>query len=136
VDRSKHQRRRQRADAIVEFAFLAPLLALVLFGVMELSRVVDAWIVVHNAAREGARAGVVARPAPDAATAARNAATTYLNSASATRTDVARVVVNAPTVTSDAVRVTAEMDIIIYTPLVNSLIGSPVPVSASVTMPR
>jgi len=50
-------RGRRRGDAVVEFALIAPVLLLLLFGVTELGRVVDAWVVVHNGVREGARAG-------------------------------------------------------------------------------
>jgi Flp pilus assembly protein TadG len=133
-----HTRRpkRQRGDSIVEFALLAPMLCLLLFGIMEVSRLVDAWIVVHNAAREGARAGTIARPSPDAATAARTAALAYLNLAKADRGDVAAVTVPTPDVKGDAVVVTAQMDITLYTPLVQSFIPSPVPVRATVEMPR
>jgi Flp pilus assembly protein TadG len=112
------------------------MLCLLLFGLLEVSRLVDAWIVVHNAAREGARAGTVARPNPDAISAAQNAATAYLNLVKDDRGDVAQVVVPTPLLTTGGLRVTARMDIHLYTPLVQSFIPSPVPVQASVEMPR
>ena len=129
------RRRRQRGDAVVEFALLAPTLVLILFGVLELGRVVDAWLVVHNAAREGARAGAAAVLGQDPATSAQNAALGYLASGLGARTDVATTNVT-PVVTSDDVRVTAEADIYLYTPLFQALVTSPVPVRATVDMRR
>lgn len=127
---------RQRADAVVEFALLAPLLVLILFGILELGRVVDAWIVVHNAAREGARAGIVSNPLPTAAGAAQNAATSYLTTSTTNRADIDQIVVTTPVVSPESVTVTAELRVRIYSPLMQMVIPSPLPVRASVTMPR
>ena len=112
------------------------MLCLMLFGIMEVGRLVDAWIIVHNAAREGARAGSVARPNPDASTAARNAATTYLTLSADDRNDVVGILVPMPVVSIDSVKVTAQMNVSLYTPLIQSLIPSPVSVRATVEMPR
>jgi Flp pilus assembly protein TadG len=127
---------RSRGDAIVEFALLAPCLLLMLFGVLELGRVVDVWVVVHNAAREGARAGVQSRTDAEAFSSAQQAATDYLSAALATRTDIAGVVVPPPTVSPDTVQVTTEVDVQIYTPLIQALVRSPVPVRATTTLAR
>jgi hypothetical protein len=79
---------------------------------------------------------VVNHPVPDAAGAAKQAAINYLQFVSSTRSDVATIYVPAPIVTTDAVEVTAEMDVQIFTPVIQSLINSPVPVKATVRMPR
>lgn len=47
--------RSQRGAALVEFAVILPVLIILLFGVWEMGRIFDAWLVVTNAAREGAR---------------------------------------------------------------------------------
>jgi hypothetical protein len=52
------------------------------------------------------------------------------------RGDVAAVVVPNPVLTSGGLKVTARMDVHLYTPMVQSFIPSPVPVQASVEMPR
>lgn len=44
----------------MEFALILPLLALILMGIFDLGRAFYAYNVVANAAREGARAGVIA----------------------------------------------------------------------------
>jgi len=47
-------------QALVEFALILPLLILILMGIFDLGRAFYAYSVVANAAREGARAGVIA----------------------------------------------------------------------------
>jgi Flp pilus assembly protein TadG len=121
---------RQRGDAIVELALVAPIL-LVLLG-----RVIDVWVVVHYAAREGARLGARATTNATAGTAAQQATTNYLGSALAGRTDLARTLVPAPVVLTDSVQVTAEADVVTYVPLIQSPVGSLVVVRATAVMRR
>jgi Flp pilus assembly protein TadG len=45
----------QRGASLVEFAILAPLLLILLFGIVEMSRAMFAYTTVWSAAREGAR---------------------------------------------------------------------------------
>lgn len=54
-----HERRRgsERGQSMVELALLVPLLALILLGLIDFGRVFGAFIVITNAAREGARYG-------------------------------------------------------------------------------
>ena len=127
---------KQRGDAIVEFILVVPILLLILFGIMELGRVLDAWIVVQNAAREGARTGALATPDSSVGTAATAAANSYLSTAFSSRTDVDKKIISAPVVSSDAVSVTVEADIHIYTPFMQAILASSVPVRATAVMPR
>ncbi|HEY3061573.1 MAG TPA: TadE/TadG family type IV pilus assembly protein [Chloroflexota bacterium] len=130
-------RSRRRGDAIVEFALLAPMLVLILFGILELGRVVDAWVVVHNAAREGARAGVLIYGDGDAATGAQSATLAYLGSGLTGRTDIATTPTPSVQVTTDSVQVTAEVDVRLYTPLFATILGvNPIPVRATASMRR
>jgi Flp pilus assembly protein TadG len=128
-------RDRQRGDAVIEFAMLAPILLLILFGILEVGRLVDAWIVVENAAREGARVGAeTVGSAPDVA--AQQAALNYLTGGLAPRGDVSSTAVPTPVVTSDSVQVTARANVQLYTPLFRALLPAPVPVSATASMRR
>lgn len=52
-------RHREEAVTIVTFALVAPVLLLILFGTMEMGRVLNAWMVITNEAREAARYGAV-----------------------------------------------------------------------------
>lgn len=51
--------RRERGEAIVEFALLAPVLFVLLFALVDFGRAFDASVVTTNAAREGARYGAL-----------------------------------------------------------------------------
>lgn len=53
------RRRSRRAAALVEFAFIAVVLVLILFGILEYGRFLFMMQVATNAAREGARYAVV-----------------------------------------------------------------------------
>jgi Flp pilus assembly protein TadG len=136
VDRFLKHRR--RGDSIVEFALVMPILLLILFGILEVGRVLDAWIVVKNAAREGARIGTLATTSTTAQTNAQQAATAYLQTAFASRTDVDQTFVQVPAVsaTSDNVQVNVEADVHIYTPFMQAILSASLPVRATAIMPR
>jgi Flp pilus assembly protein TadG len=50
--------RRRTGAAVVEFAFVAPLLAMIIMGMIELSRAVMVKVTLSDAARAGCRAGI------------------------------------------------------------------------------
>ena len=136
MDSSGILKDRRRGDAIVEFALVLPILLLILFGILELGRVLDAWIVVQNAAREGARVGTLDATAAAAATDAQSAANSYLSTAFAARSDVDKTVISTPVVTTDAVQVNVEADIHIYTPFMQAILSPSLPVRATAILPR
>ena len=53
------RRTRQKAQAIVELAFVLPVLLLVIMGIIEFGRIFMAQQTITNAAREGARLGIL-----------------------------------------------------------------------------
>lgn len=55
---------RQRGVAAVEFALILPLLIVVLFGIVDFGLMIYNKAMITNAAREGARAGIVLRNPP------------------------------------------------------------------------
>ncbi|HEX7119425.1 MAG TPA: TadE/TadG family type IV pilus assembly protein [Longimicrobiales bacterium] len=59
-DNRKAGRRRERGQALVEFALILPLLLLLVIGLVEFGRAWNAFQVITDAAREGARTAVVA----------------------------------------------------------------------------
>jgi Flp pilus assembly protein TadG len=71
----------RRGAAAVEFAFVAPVLILLVFGMIEFGRMVMVQQVLTNASREGARVGIL-----DDSTAAdvSDAVNTYLTSSNIT----------------------------------------------------
>jgi Flp pilus assembly protein TadG len=54
-----HARRSNRAQALVEFALIAPIFFLVLFSIVEAGRFIFYYEMLNNATREGARYAIV-----------------------------------------------------------------------------
>jgi Flp pilus assembly protein TadG len=71
--------RDQRGQSMTEFALVLPILALLLFGVIQFGLVFNNYLTLTDAVRAGARKAAVSRRLPDprgaAETATRNAAT-------------------------------------------------------------
>ena len=66
--------RTERGAAAVEFALIASLLAVIVFGIFEFGRVFSQYEVLQGAAREGARVAAVRAPAGDVVARVRQAA--------------------------------------------------------------
>jgi Flp pilus assembly protein TadG len=56
------QLRRERGQDLIEYALILPVLALLLFGIMEFGLVIFSYNTIGDAAREGARYGAVHCP--------------------------------------------------------------------------
>ncbi|MGW9412715.1 TadE/TadG family type IV pilus assembly protein [Arthrobacter cupressi] len=67
-------RNSERGAVAVEFALLAPVLVLLLLGIMEFGRAYNAQVSLTNAAREGVRVMAISNDQTAARTAAKNAA--------------------------------------------------------------
>jgi Flp pilus assembly protein TadG len=52
----------QKGQSMVELALILPVIILLLFGILEFGRIFYSYIVITNAAREGARIGAVGSP--------------------------------------------------------------------------
>lgn len=52
--------RGQRSQSIVEFAIIAPLLLVLIFGIIDFGRVIYVYVTLNQAVNEGARAAVIA----------------------------------------------------------------------------
>ena len=124
--------RREDGGAAVELALLAPLFALLVAGLIEGAGLVQTVQVVRNAAREGARYAAV----EDVDPAGR--ALTYLSSTLAGRADVTLPAKSSITVSGtgvgNPVTVTVPVTLSVSAPIVQNILGSSVPISASATM--
>lgn len=49
----------EKGQALVEFAIILPVLLLVLLGIMEFGMMINSYLTIQNASREGARLGIV-----------------------------------------------------------------------------
>lgn len=59
-----------RGAAAVELALVLPVLLMIIFGIIDFGRMLNAQVTLTEAAREGARAQVLGQSAPDRVTAA------------------------------------------------------------------
>ena len=55
LEKWKTMTRRKKAQAVVEFALVLPVLLVVVFGLLEFGRLFYAWIIIENATRFGVR---------------------------------------------------------------------------------
>jgi Flp pilus assembly protein TadG len=72
-----HLKEKQRGVAAVEFAFVLPVLVLLIAGIVELGIALYDKAVITNASREGARAGVVLKSTKLTATDIQNVVLNY-----------------------------------------------------------
>ncbi len=63
----KSSNRRERGQAMVEFALLLPIFLIVLFLIIDFGVGISRWVVVTNSTREGARIGAVGASTTDIA---------------------------------------------------------------------
>ena len=127
---------RQRGATTVELALVLPLLLLVVDGVMEFSMVMYDKVVITNAARSAARAGIVLRtPKLDNAAIAALASTycaSYLLSFDANAVPVVRVIQATPVGVQTPLQVTVSYT---YTSMLLgslfSAIGQPLTLSST-----
>jgi Flp pilus assembly protein TadG len=140
--RLRNTQRKERGQALVEFALLAPLLVILIFGFVDITRLYNAWITVQGAAREGARYGVTGRsdcPAAaddrlvcikySAAERTKNLTNSSTNVAVTVRSWAYPAYADPPAEGNpgkqcDALEVKVEYDFKPSTPLANSLLGA------------
>ena len=137
--------RRQEGAALIEAAFTLPLMLFVCIGILEFGRAYQAWQVVTNASREGARIAVL--PGMDDA-AVTSRVKTYLEAGALDKASVAAVVIQRNTTvsiggtsTASASKVTVNypFEFMVFQPVAQlvvsgSTVGTPLTMSASTTM--
>lgn len=133
--RERVRQARDRGAAAVEFALLFPLLMLILFGIIDFGRALNAQITLTQAAREGARLDALGQPNVQAAT---QAAATGLDPVTVT---VTACPLGAPPTANAVVSVSYSFNFITPIGAVAGLIGgsgglgSPVTLTAQGVMP-
>jgi Flp pilus assembly protein TadG len=127
----KRPHRNCRGTSTLEFIVVLPLLMLILFAGVELSRAWMTMNVVVSAAREGARVGVVTAPFSSAAAIARMNA--VLAGANLTST-VASVTCAAPCGPDSLVTATVTVNFQTLFPVLLPMIPSPLPLTETAVM--
>ena len=111
--------KQNRGQAVVETALVMPILILVLFGIVEFGQVINQYIVLTAAAREGARAAAVSDD-----TAARNAVTDAVANISNNGLSVTSAYQDGIRVQGKSVTVTVRKPIEVNTPVIRDIIES------------
>ena len=81
-----------KGQALTEFAIVAPIFILLLFGILEFGRAFYIWSIMSEATREGVRSGVVEIVDSNAMTVATNVTNDVLNQANMTNVTVSAVI--------------------------------------------
>jgi Flp pilus assembly protein TadG len=63
--------KRESGQSLAEFAMIAPVLVILVFGIIDIARAYNGWVTVQGAARQGARYAVTGRSECAAATPSR-----------------------------------------------------------------
>jgi Flp pilus assembly protein TadG len=109
------QKQTKPAQSMVEFALVAPLFVLIVFGIIELGIVFSVYVGLSNSAREAARAGVVYRYPGAMPTNSNTAQVAAIDTARQTSMTTALTTTLNPIVPSTAVTMT-----VAYLPLRNT----------------
>lgn len=126
-----HLRRTEKGQALVEMALVLPILLIIVFGIIEFGRIMNTYLILTNAAREGARQGVVGGTDLDVYNAVKNNAYTL---------DSEELVIDIdsdpPGSRSRGTPLTVRVsyDVQIIAPVIGAITGNPYTVTASSTM--
>ncbi|HAA89854.1 MAG TPA: pilus assembly protein TadE [Peptococcaceae bacterium] len=123
-------RRSQRGQALAEFALILPLLLLLVFGIIEFGRIFYSYLMVTQAAREGARLGAVGGSDQEIVALVRDVAVGL---------DENRIKVDIDPVEDqrsrgDSLRVAVSYDLPLVAPIITELLPNPFPLTAVATM--
>ena len=133
---------RQQAATIVSFALVAPFLLFIIFGTFEIGRVLNAWMIITNEAREAARYGAVTYDSAKDAAAEQSAEQTAVRAFIANRLNGVldqAYLTPAPSVivTSESaprIQVTIYYQVPLVVPLVSQFLPNPFPIAARSAM--
>ena len=114
----KEEYRSDHGQGLIEFAIILPILLLLLMVIFDVGRSVYTYSVVHNAAREGARSGIIYPYDPNRAIAVARHLTTGLDP------DPARLIIT-PISTTDTFEMQVSYTFTAATPYLGRLTGSP-----------
>lgn len=120
----------KKGQAIVEMALILPLLLLLILGMIDFGRVMNAYLIANHASREGARQAAVGKSDSEIV-GIINLTTTSLDSST--------ININISPQASDRTRgteaqVTVSCQVEIITPLVSSVIPNPFVIQTSTSM--
>lgn len=120
----------RRGQALVETALVLPILILLLMGIVEFGRILNAYLIITNASREGARYAAI-HNTDSYIEGVISGLTTTLDQSKIT-------VIVSPSyserASGSATAVTINYSVDIITPLMSSIIPNPYPISSQTVM--
>jgi Flp pilus assembly protein TadG len=119
----------ERGVVAAEFALLLPALLLILFGIIEFGMIMYGREVVTNAAREGARAGIVQGPPKRTEGEIINIAQTYLTNTGVNSSKVEFEVTGEGSVSPNNLIVQATYEYDFLFPYIPMMVGIPNPLN-------
>lgn len=122
--------RSSRGQAILELALVLPVLLLLVFGIVEFGRIFHAYLVVTQAAREGARVGVVGGTDADIEEAVRQVAA----SLDQNQLKIEIEPTESLRVRGESLRVKVSYSVNLVVPIIAGVVPNPFPLSVSATM--
>lgn len=134
--RSREPRQRiasERGQSSVELALLLPVIVLLLFGVLEFGRVFNAWIVVTQASREGARVGAT-QCATNAACSGNVQVWVTSSLGGLNPANMTWDMTPGPYSAGGTLVVTVDYDVAITTPVISNLVGNTLTVHGATSM--
>lgn len=117
----------ERGAAATEFALLLPVFLLILFGIIEFGMIMYGREVVTNAAREGARAGIVQGPPKRTAGNITTIANNYLTGTGINQADVTFTPAGVGLASPNTLTVTAVYNYNFLIPYIPNVLGVPNP---------
>ena len=120
----------QKGQAMVEMALLLPILLLLFMGIFEFGRVMNAYLVVNNAAREGAGSIALGGTTTQIVDSVESA----FSSLDTTRMTVAISPDEGSRDRGDMMLVTVSYDIDLVTPIVSVLLSNPYHIEITTSM--
>lgn len=128
---NKRRRAREVGQSLAEFAIVVPIFLILVFGIVDFSLGLKAWLTVTNASREGARVLVLGQTCSQVTTATDNVAASLHPQVTVTITPS-----TCTGVTGDAMSVTVTYKYTSVTPLGHfaQLLTGPITMSSTSTM--
>lgn len=120
----------KKGQATVEFALVLPILLLLMFGIIDFGRVLNEYLVVTAAAREGARSAAVLSSDATVDSTVRQAASSLNTGGNA----LVITILPADRVSGTQVTVSVSHNVRIFTPLMQEFLPDPFTVTGTAVM--
>ncbi len=124
------KKRMPKGQTLVETALILPIIILLLMGIVDFGLLFNNYLVVGNAAREGARNAAVGYSDAEIITVVTTAAGTL----DPTKLTISITPGESTRVTGDEVSVTVNYQYSLITPVISSIVSSPLDLSSTTVM--